>query len=157
MASSTNASVEFTAFVEAVEPRLSYALAAAYGPEVGREATADALMYAWEHWDRMSTMDNAAGYLYRVGQTSSKRHRRTGPLLPPPAIPRQEPWIEPELPSILADLSERQRVAVVLIHGMEWTQQEVADLIGVSRTTVERHLERGMRKLRARLEVATDA
>ncbi len=29
-------------------PRLSYALAAAYGVEVGRESTADALAYAWE-------------------------------------------------------------------------------------------------------------
>ncbi len=29
-------------------PRLSYALAAAYGVEVERESTADALAYAWE-------------------------------------------------------------------------------------------------------------
>ncbi len=29
-------------------PRLSYALAAAYGVEVGRESTADALAYAWD-------------------------------------------------------------------------------------------------------------
>ena len=157
MASSEDLRAEFTAFVEEVEPRLSYALAAAYGPEVGREATADALMYAWEHWDRISTMDNAAGYLYRVGQTSSKRHRRTAPICPAPSTPREEPWMEPGLRGILADLPERQRVAVVLIHGMEWTQQEVAELIGVSRTTVERHLERGMRKLRAGLEVASDA
>jgi hypothetical protein len=33
----------FTRFVKETEPRLSYALAAAYGPEVGAEATADAL------------------------------------------------------------------------------------------------------------------
>ena len=58
---------------------------------------------------------------------------------------------------LLAGLPERQRVAVVLIHGLQWTQQEVADLLGVGRTTVERHLERGMRKLRAGLEVSTDA
>ena len=157
MATSANTRAEFTSFVEEVEPRLSYALAAAYGPEVGRDATADALMYAWEHWERISTMDNPAGYLYRVGQTSSKRHRRSGPMLPAVMGPRGEPWVEPALPSILADLPERQRVAVVLVHGLEWTQQEVADLIGVSRTTVERHLERGMRKLRAGLEVTTDA
>jgi len=157
MATSTTARATFITFVEEVEPRLSFALAAAYGPEVGREATADALMYAWEHWDRLSEMDNAAGYLYRVGQTNSKRHRRTGPVCPPVALPRGEPWIEPDLPNILESLPERQRVAVVLIHGLEWTQQEVADLLGVSRTTVERHLERGMRRLRVGLEVGTDA
>ncbi len=157
MATNPTARTEFTRFVEQVEPRLSFALAAAYGPEVGREATADALMYAWEHWDRVSAMDNPAGYLYRVGQTSSKRHRRAGPVCPPVAMPKDEPWIEPGLPGILAGLPERQRVAVVLIHGLQWTQQEVADLLGVGRTTVERHLERGMRKLRAGLEVSTDA
>jgi len=157
MPTTADTSVEFTSFVEEVEPRLSYALAAAYGPEVGREATADALMYAWEHWDRISSMDNAAGYLYRVGQTSSKRHRRIGPIAPPVTMGRQEPWVEPVLPRVLGEMPERQRVCVVLIHGMEWTQQEVADLLGVSRTTVERHLERGMKKLRAGLEVTTDA
>ena len=36
----------FTRFVKETEPRLSYALAA-YGLEVGAEATADALVWAW--------------------------------------------------------------------------------------------------------------
>ena len=36
----------FTRFVKETEPRLSYALAAAYGPEVRAEATADTLAYA---------------------------------------------------------------------------------------------------------------
>lgn len=157
MATTTTARAEFTAFVEEVEPRLSYALAAAYGREVGREATADALTYASEHWDRISAMSNPAGYLYRVSQTNSKRHRYTGPVAPAPPAPHREPWIEPELPRVLGAMPERQRVCVVLIHGMQWTQQEVADLLGVSRTTVERHLGRGMKKLRAGLEVATDA
>jgi RNA polymerase sigma-70 factor (ECF subfamily) len=157
MATNATARAQFTAFVEKVEPKLSFALAAAHGAEVGREATADALMYAWEHWNRISTMDNPAGYLYRVGQTNAKRHRRTGPAPEAAAVPRTEPWVEPALPGILADLPQRQRVAVVLIHGMQWTQREVADLLGVSRTTVERHLERGMRRLRAGLEVKADA
>ena len=40
MATSATVRAQFTTFVEEVEPRLSFALAAAYGPEVGREATA---------------------------------------------------------------------------------------------------------------------
>lgn len=70
----------FVAFFEEVEPRLSYALAAAYGPQIGKDATADAMAYGWEHWDQLSRMANPAGYLYRVGQTSAKRQRRRGPL-----------------------------------------------------------------------------
>ena len=67
----------FTRFVEETEPRLSYALAAAYEPEVGAEATADALAYAWEHWERIERMGNPAGHLYRVGQ--SRRDGTDGP------------------------------------------------------------------------------
>ncbi len=147
---------EFTAFVQESEPRLSFALAAAYGPDVGREATADALMYAWEHWERVSAMSNPVGYLYRVGQTKAKRHRRRSLVCPPIATGR-DVWVEPHLPEVLMSLPERQRVVVVLVHGFDWTQREVAELLGVSRTTVERHLERGMRKLRSGLEVVSDA
>ncbi len=151
-----SAEAEFTAFVQECEPRLSFALAAAYGPDVGREATADALMYAWEHWERVSVMSNTVGYLYRVGQTKAKRHRRRSLVCPPVAAGR-ELWVEPHLPEVLMSLPERQRVVVVLVHGFDWTQREVAELLGVSRTTVERHLDRGMRKLRSGLEVPSDA
>ena len=48
----------FTEFVRAVEPRLRIALMARYGPERGREATAEALAYAWEHWERVAEMNH---------------------------------------------------------------------------------------------------
>jgi hypothetical protein len=48
----------FTEFARATEQRLRVALCAALGPERGREAAADALAYGWEHWDRISEMDN---------------------------------------------------------------------------------------------------
>src|SRR5215469_926755 len=69
----------FTEFVSAVEPRLRRALVAAYGFDEGREATAEALAYAWEHWDRLRLMSNIPGYLFRVGQT--KRRRKRQPVL----------------------------------------------------------------------------
>lgn len=43
------------------EPRLRRALCAAYGMELGREATAEALAYAREHWRRLRVTDNPAG------------------------------------------------------------------------------------------------
>jgi RNA polymerase sigma-70 factor (ECF subfamily) len=71
---------EFTAFFKEMEPRLSYALAAAYGVEVGRESTSDALAHAGEDWSKLRGMDNPGGYLYRVGQSRARRYRRSGPL-----------------------------------------------------------------------------
>jgi RNA polymerase sigma factor (sigma-70 family) len=149
----------FEAFVLATEPPLRRALVAAYGYEDGREAAAEALAYAWEHWDRVRQMPNAAGYLFRVARSSAARgrrwRRRPPPLLSPP--PGSEHSFEPGLSAALASLPERQRVAVVLVHGFGYTLREVAGLTGVKITTVQNHLERGLRRLRDRLGVVPPA
>ena len=147
---------DFTAFVRVAEPKLSYALAAAYGGQVGKDATADALAYAWEHWEQIKEMDNPSGYLYRVGQTCARKYNRRPPLFPQVAV-SELPHIEPGLPAALESLSEQQRVAVVLLHGMQWSEREVADLLEVDRSTVRRHRDRGLDKLRQALEVETNA
>ena len=54
---------------------------------------------------------------------------------------------------LLAQLSDRQRVAVVLVHGFGWTLREVAELTNTKVTTVQNHLERGLAQLRRGLEV----
>lgn len=148
-------SQEFTRFVKETEPGLSYAFFAAYGPEVGSDVTAESLAYAWQHWERVRRMDNPAGYLFRVGQSKARWYHR--PLVCFPDVPRSAvPEIEPGLPAALQRLTRNQRVAVVLIHGMEWTEAEVARLIGRSRSTVRTHLERGLARLRDALEVTVD-
>jgi len=144
---------EFCAFFSVAEPRLRRALVAAYGPERGREAAAEALAFAWEHWGELRTMTNPIGYLYRVGQ-SRTRSRKTRAVFGRPDA--WEPWVEPGLASALARLSERQRVAVVLVHGFGWSLRDVADLTGTATTTIQNHVERGLARLRAALE-ALDA
>ena len=146
---------EFTRFVEKVEPRLSYAFYAAYGPEVGSEVTADALAFAWEHWDKVVKMDNPAGYLYRVGQSNARRYHRPRVLFPKTS-PDHTPEFEPGLPAALEGLTEAQRQAVILVYALEWTEEEAAKLLGKSRSTLRTHLERGLTHLRQSLEVAAD-
>ena len=146
---------EFRRFVEKYEPRLRVALLAAYGPERGREATAEALAWAWEHWDRLQTMERPVGFLYRVGQSKSRRRKRPRPILDPPD-PDAAPWVEPALPQALGRLSRNQRMAVVLVHAYGWTRVEAAELMQVSPDTVRTHLARGLKKLRAALKVTTD-
>ena len=133
----------FADFHTAAEPRLRRALVARYGGDIGREAAAEALAYAWENWSRVQKMDNPFGYLYRVGQSRSRRlwpRRSVFEAQPETGLP----WVEPGLPSALNKLSARQRQVVVLIHGFEYTHQEVADLLRISRSSVQNHVERGM-------------
>ncbi|MGF1617956.1 MAG: sigma factor-like helix-turn-helix DNA-binding protein [Acidimicrobiia bacterium] len=141
---------EFVSFVEEAEPRLLRALVGAYGSEVGREATRDALAYAWEHWVRVSEMDNPVGYLFRVGQSRSRSYRRERAWFP--EVPPQElPDVDPRLPSALRQLSRMQRAAVVLLFVEDMSEREVGEALGISRAAVRKHAERGLRKLRKAL------
>jgi DNA-directed RNA polymerase specialized sigma24 family protein len=45
----------------------------------------------------------------------------------------------------------------MLIHGYGWTYREVGELLGIGPTTVEKHVERALRKLRSSLGVIIDA
>lgn len=142
----------FAAFVDTSEPRLRRALVATYGPVIGRDATVDTLSWAWEHWDRVEPMQNAVGYLYRVGQTAARRHLTVRPLVLPSAVIAGEPDPMPELAPALARLSDQQRAVVVLVHGYAISQRGVAELLDIAVSTVREHLARAMTKLRDELE-----
>ena len=148
---------DFRAFVGDAEPRLRRVLVAGFGLQIGEEATADAIAYAWEHWARVHGMDNPIGYLFRVGQTAGRRFRRApalGVIVPEPNPPLM---VEPGLAAAIASLSENQRISTLLVHGAGWTLTEVADLLSVRPGTIAKHAERGLDKLRRTLGVATDA
>ena len=145
----------FDSLVREVEPRLRHALVAVYGQERGRDATAEALAYAWEHREQVMWMANPAGYLYRVGRSRGRIRRLTPRFLP--IEPTRLPDIEPGLPGALDCLSERQRLTVVLVHAYGYDRQEVASILDISVSAVDTHLARGLVKLREILGVQTHA
>lgn len=142
----------YVEFVSGVEVRLRHALSAAYGSEVGREATAEALAYGWEHWSRLSAMDNPAGYLFRVGQGAARKQLRRPRLVGWTAGPAV-PWVEPGLAPAMNRLTERQRVVVALLHAFDWTHSEVAELLSISKSSVQTHERRGLLRLKRDLGV----
>jgi RNA polymerase sigma factor (sigma-70 family) len=142
----------FSSFVAEAEPQLRRALCALRGRAEGREATAEALAWAWEHWPKLRIMENPVGYLYRVGRSRSRPRLQQRAFATAPPDPQR---FEPGLIAALDGLSPRQREAVVLVHGCGWTHQEVADALGLSRSSVGTHVERGMDRLRTALG-ATD-
>lgn len=137
--------VEFRAFATEAQQRLARAFVAAYGPDRAEEALAEALAYAWAHFDELRTMDNPVGYLYRVGQSRTRPRKDV-------AFPEPDrngfPDIEPRLVQAVAQLSERQRACTLLVHVHEWTHQEVADLLGITASSVQVYVRRGLESLR---------
>lgn len=145
--------MSFESFAAESGPRLRHALVAAYGVDIGVDAAAEALAYGFEHWSKVSAMNNPVGYLYRVGQSSARRLRRRPVRLPRVDVV-QLPEVAPELVPALENLTEQQRVVVVLVEGLQWRQREVADLLDVSESTVRTHLQRGLAGLRSTLDGA---
>jgi DNA-directed RNA polymerase specialized sigma24 family protein len=43
-----------------------------------------------------------------------------------------------------------------MVHGLGYSEREVADLLGISRWSVRTHAERGLSKLKSALEVKID-
>jgi len=143
----------FTEFVVEHERRVRSALTAALGIEIGREATAEALAYAWEHWEKVSAMENPGAYLFVVGRDKGRRMARKRTVYLPEVHGDELPWVEPGLPPALVSLTENQRTVVMLLHGYDWTMEEVASTLGISKSSVQTHAGRAMKKLRRRLKV----
>jgi DNA-directed RNA polymerase specialized sigma24 family protein len=149
------ATEDFTEFAMANERSLRQALTAWFGPDLGREATAEAFAYGWEHWEHIRDMDNPSGYLYRVGLNWGRKSTRKRDFAFPVIPVQATDFFEPGLPAALAGLSEKQRVVVYLMHGHGWSLSEVAGLLEVSKGTVQTHMKRGMSRLRRQLKVDT--
>jgi RNA polymerase sigma-70 factor (ECF subfamily) len=144
---------EVERFVRQVEPELRRALTGHLAPGVVADAVAEAFAYAWQHRERVLSMTNPAGYLYRVAQSKS-RARKEGWL--PWTTDAQCPEYEPGLDAALAALPQQQFRAVWLVHACEWTYAETAEALGISTSAVGTHVARGMAQLRERLGEAVD-
>lgn len=143
----------FTEWATEAEPKIRQMLTAAFGVQVGKDATADALVVAWERWDQVSAMGNPIGYVYGIGRNKARRLAKWRRPVYVDVAEQMLPHVEPGLPDALAKLPEQQRITVTLLHGYGWTMSEVADLLGTKKTTVQNRAERGLAKLRSALGV----
>jgi len=139
-----------------LETRLAAAFIARYGVDMGKEITAEAMAWAWEHRTKLAKMDNPAGYLFRVGQSKSRkllRWSRESVRFPAEQVVETSTWTEPALPEALTRLGEQERTAIVLVHCFQWTYAEVCELLGLPLHTVRNRIHRGLAQLRDDLGV----
>ncbi len=73
--------------------------------------------WAWAHFDLLEKISHPVPYLFRVGRSRTRLRRLR--LIGPSTSDWSEPWVEPGLARALATLTQRQRVAVMLICGHE--------------------------------------
>jgi RNA polymerase sigma factor (sigma-70 family) len=132
---------------------LRRAFTASLGPDLGAEALAEALARYVEDGERIRAMANPTGYLFKVGRRRALRFirpRSSSRRFPPPEQVGMHD-VEPGLVTAMANLPDRQRTCVALVHGFQYSQQEVGDLLGISRESVKTHCHRGIASLRRSL------
>ncbi len=138
------------AAIAAIVECVGRALVARYGIEVGTEAAHDAALWACEHPVELAAMRNPTGYLFRVGQSASRKYRRRTIVFPPEQVDHSIEHTIPDrdLAVALQQLTHRQRSAVVLVHAHGYTLTEAAATLGCSVSSLRNHITRGTAKLR---------
>ena len=159
---------EFDAFVVSRLPRLvrfAFALTGDLGHAEDVVQTALAKTYAAT---RRRSLDDPEAYVRRAVVTANlSRFRRRRvvedlvDVVPEETDGEQESVLEQReaVRELLASLSPRQRTVLVLRYQEDWTEQEIAEAMGVSPGTVKTLASRGLTRLRqtVRPEERTDA
>ncbi len=153
----------FAAWYGQEASRLSHAVAAMIGDAaLAEEAVAEASARAYSRWKRVSAMDSPSGWVVRVSLNIAKSRfrrlataRRKARMLVP-ATEIAPPEFDDRLWGLVAKLPERSRHAVVLRYVADLPESDVADVLGVTRSTVATLLSRARGRLREQL-VGEDA
>jgi RNA polymerase sigma-70 factor (ECF subfamily) len=151
---------DFEAFFESERVRLHRALVLLTADRAEAEdIMQEAFVRVWERWDRVGTMEDPVGYLYRTAlngfrarlrraaAAARRRFRPAGAVDPFEHVEDRD-----ALARILKAATARQRTAVVLTEVLTLTSEEAARLMGVSAVTVRRLAGKGRNAMRKSLE-----
>ena len=121
----------------------------------------EAFVKVWQRWDRVRTMNDQAGYLYRTAMNAFRsrwRHRLVELRhQPKPASSSDAIESATERQAVLEALRRvppRQRLAVVLADFLDRSPAEVASVLGVEEATARSLASQGRARVRRELETA---
>jgi len=124
--------------------------------ELARDAAAEGMARAYQHWAKVGTCRNPSGWAYRAGlnwaTSRLRKFRRERPSAPAaePAARCEDP-ANPELEAALANLPMDQRAVVVLRYHLDWSEAATAESLGIAPGTVKSRLNRALAVLRSNL------
>ncbi len=158
-----NVHLTFEEFFEAEKDRLLRVLSLITGNRSEAEDLAqEAFTRVFERWDTVAAMEDPAGYLHRTAMNvfrSQYRRAARGLKRAIGRIPEPDVFQHIEDRDIaakaLADLTPRQRAALVLTEALGYSGEETGRLLGIQASTVYALTHQARAALRANLE-ATD-
>ena len=122
-------------------PRLLATLLLSTGDvELASEGVDEAFTRALEKWDQVSAMESPTGWAFRVALNHARRIARRRSLEHRIFIRRAREVVVPapagEVWQVVSALPPRQREVVVLRHIADLREVEIAQVLGISRSTV---------------------
>jgi DNA-directed RNA polymerase specialized sigma24 family protein len=126
--------------------RLSRALGA--GPNA-EDVAQDALVYGREHLDELRDPARLRPWLRTIAVRSAARHRPRSSAreMGETAFLPVDPGLGLDASAAVARLPARERAAVVLVYGLGYGQDDVAEMMGISRGTVAASLWKARQRL----------
>jgi len=154
------AAQEFPAFFEAEHLRLGRAIYLLTGdPAEAEELVQEALARAYERWDRVGSMAEPAGYVYRIAANLYLKRLRRRRLLHPlsgevretEADPSEQAGRRIDLLAAMATLPVEQRAALVLVEYLGYDAEAAGRILGVKAVSVRVRIHRARTRLREEL------
>ena len=136
--------VPFEDFFDDERVRLFKALFAITGSRhEAEDISQDAFLRVWERWDRVSAMEDPAGYLHRTAMNVFRDPRRRIVLgmkraMHLAAAPDAYEVVEARsvAAAVLGSLTPRQRAAIVLTEAFGYSAEEAGGILGIKGSTV---------------------
>ncbi len=120
------------------------------------ELMQDAFLKLWERWDRIHTIDDPVGYLFRVALNGFRMRRRRTAMAVRKTLPVAEQRdayrdadMRADVRQLLTGLTTRQRAALLLVDLFGYSSEQAASILGVGASTVRSLATQGRQALRA--------
>jgi RNA polymerase sigma-70 factor (ECF subfamily) len=157
------AAISFEEFFDAERARLFGALAVMTGNrQEAEEIMQDAFLRLWERWDRVSTMDQPVGFLYRTAMNLYRKRLRRAAVAMRKAtnlLPKDDALAivetRDQAARLLRTLTPREREALVLTAYLGYSTEEAGRLLGIKANTVRVLTTRARASLKQTVEDPT--
>ena len=115
----------------------------------------DAFVRVFERWDRVRSIEDPTGYLYRTAMNGFRSHYRRSALALRRAVQPRDPRDDIaradrhlDLTRQLAQLTKKQRTALVLTDLLDLSSEEAAEVMGLTPGAVRTQASRARTQLR---------
>ena len=154
----------FEAFFEAESRTLFRRLWVVTGNRAeAEEIMQDAFLRLWERWDRVRQVDDPTSYLYRTAMNVFRRRYQRAVMAVKRAVgagPGVDEFAQADdrqvVRKALAELSPRQRAALVLTEMLGFSSEDAARTLGVKASTVRALAFQGRSAFKRLMETTVD-